>query len=224
MDQEAMIENLRWWSQMYLWLAIGLPILAGIAAGVLNLKRQYIEGELRELRAQQTQAQFNTSQAQAHELQQRLTEAQQQSVAEQTFRNVQAQQRARTLTQEQHRTLIGQLQAGPKGEVRVEFPSGDAEAEQFAAQFYEVLMHAGWTMQPFAQVQHLGEIPVGLQVGPSQEKSERLAGRQATLPPHGELLLQALRDVGLKVSLKRIPRQGSAEIVYLVVGAKPQPR
>jgi hypothetical protein len=39
MEQQAMIENLRWWSPVYLWLAIGIPILGAIAGGLLNIKR-----------------------------------------------------------------------------------------------------------------------------------------------------------------------------------------
>jgi hypothetical protein len=36
MDQQATIENLRWSSQVYLWLAIGIPILGAIVGGLLN--------------------------------------------------------------------------------------------------------------------------------------------------------------------------------------------
>jgi hypothetical protein len=49
MDQQATVENLRWWSQVYLWLAIGIPILGAIAGGLLNIKRQHLEGKIREL-------------------------------------------------------------------------------------------------------------------------------------------------------------------------------
>lgn len=79
MEQQAMIENLRWWSQVYLWLAIGIPILGAIAGGLLNIKRQHIEGKVRELSTQLT---------------------------EQALREVEAQQRPRTLTVDQQRMLI----------------------------------------------------------------------------------------------------------------------
>jgi hypothetical protein len=57
--------------------------------------------------------------------------------------------------------------------------------------------------------------PVGLQIGASP----------AGMPPHGEFLLQALRDVGLEVSYSPHPIiRGSDELVILVVGAQPRPR
>jgi chromosome segregation ATPase len=65
-----------------------------------------------------------------------VTDARQkQAAAEQDLREVQAQQRARTLSQEQHQSLIKQLQKGPKGPIYIYFPDGDAEAQRFATSF-----------------------------------------------------------------------------------------
>jgi hypothetical protein len=218
MDQQAMIENLRWWGQIYFWLAIGVPIAGAIVGGVLNMKRQHIEGQIRELREQLTQAELKTLHTQSQDLQQHVAEArQQQAAAEQELRRVQEQQRARTLTLEQRHTLIQRLREGPKGSVHIRSNAGDAEADHFAAYFYDALVRAGWPKPKYSQSTLIGSpLPVGLKVHPSQES--------AALPPHGELLLQALRDVGLEVSLDRITHQEPAEIVHLVVGAKPQPR
>jgi hypothetical protein len=194
MDQQATIENLRWSSQVYLWLAIGIPILGAIVGGLLNIKRQHIEGKVRELSAQLT---------------------------EQALREVEAHQRPRTLTAEQRHTLIQRLREGPKGTVHVHIPQNDSEGQQFADELARVLRTTGWTIGPLHQYGSFlgGEIPVGLQLSASRPSRTS----PAEMPPSGEVLLEALRDVGIKVSLG-IPHVAPSEVVHLVVGAKPQPR
>jgi hypothetical protein len=166
---------------------------------------------------------LQTTQGEIAETRQGLTQAQQkQAAAEQALREVRAQQRARTLTQGQYRALVEQLQAGPKGRVRIQFPVGDAEAQRYANQFYETLHTAGWTVESLGQVQRIfGELPVGLELAASRPSRTS----PAEMPPCGEFLLRVLRDVGLEVSLG-IPHLDSVptEVVYLVVGAKSQPR
>jgi hypothetical protein len=120
MDQQATIENLRWWSQVYLWLAIGIPILGAIASDLLNIKRQHIEAKVRELSAELT---------------------------EQALRAVEAHQRPRTLTAVQRRLLIQQLGEGSKGRFEILVAISDPEADHFARQFDQVLKDAGWTRE-----------------------------------------------------------------------------
>jgi hypothetical protein len=161
MEQQAMIENLRWWSQVYLWLAIGIPILGAIAGGLLNIKRQHIEGKVRELSTQLT---------------------------EQALREVEAQQRPRTLTVDQQRMLIQQLRAGPKGRFEILLASYDSEADHFGRQFDLVLKDAGWTRKKsgfgstYLDEDYQTQFLVGLMID---------VGR-AELAPHGEFLRQTL--------------------------------
>ncbi len=131
---------------------------------------------------------------------------------ERELRDVPAPQRARTLTLEQVQALIPRLRVGPKGKVQIEVLGDDPEADQFGEQFYEALVTAGWPLEGFAQVLFTPP-PVGLQLGASP----------AGMPPHGEFLLQALRDVGLDVSYTD-PIRGPDQLVHLVVGAQPRPR
>jgi hypothetical protein len=136
-------------------------------------------------------------------------------------KEAQAQQQTRTLTQEQRRTLIQRLREGPKGRVRISYTTGDAEADRFATQLYEILVRADWPREPLVQATYIGELPVGLQLAVSRPQR---GGPDAEMPPHGELLLQALRELGLEVSLGIPMGNVPAEVVHLSVGAKAQPR
>jgi hypothetical protein len=71
------------------------------------------------------------------------------------------------------------------------------------------------------QVTMIGPLAVGLELAATRPSRTS----PAEMPPYGGFLLQALRDVGLEVSLgvPKIPLTPS-EAVYLIVGAKPQPR
>ena len=136
-----------------------------------------------------------------------------QAAAERELREVQAQQRARTLTAEQRRTLIEQLQAGPKGKVEVGFIAGDAEGGRFAEQLWQVLKMTGWPVPPkIPQYAGLPRTPIGIS----------LTMNQSGNAPHGEFLQRTLRSVGIDISMTNDPVSG--DLVYLTVGPKPQPR
>jgi hypothetical protein len=66
-------------------------------------------------------------------------------LTEQALREVEAQQRPRTLTVDQQRMLIQQLREGPKGQFEIMVAISDSEADRFARQFDLVLKDAGWT-------------------------------------------------------------------------------
>jgi hypothetical protein len=192
MEQQAMIENLRWWSPVYLWLAIGIPILGAIAGGLLNIKRQHIEGKVRELSTQLT---------------------------EQALREVEAQQRPRTLTVDQQRMLIQQLRAGPKGRFEILLASYDSEADHFGRQLDLVLKDAGWTRKKsgfgstYLDEDYQTQFLVGLMID---------VGR-AELAPHGEFLRQTLHTASIDVSI-RVNQDVPDTVVRLVVGHKPWPQ
>jgi hypothetical protein len=176
---------------------------AAVLAAVGTVGNVLAGRQLARLKSQRDAAQ---QAARERELRQQIAER------ERELREVQAQQRARTLTLEQLQALIPRLRVGPKGKVQIEVPNGDLEADQFGEQFYEVLMSTGWPLEGSAQVLFTAP-PVGLQLGASP----------AGMPPHGEFLLQALRDVGLDVSYTG-PIRGPNQLVHLVVGAQPRPR
>jgi hypothetical protein len=137
-------------------------------------------------------------------------------------REVQAQQPARTLSEEQLQLLNEQLRKGPKGPIYVHFPGGDAEAQRFAKQFSMALSATGWTVRLYHDSTLVGgDHPVGLQFAVSRPQR---GGPDAEIPPHGKFLLQALRDLGLEISWGLPWGRVPADVVHLTIGAKPQPR
>jgi hypothetical protein len=198
MDQQAMIEHLHRWSQIYFWLVIMVPVLAAIAVFILTVKRQHIEGQLRELREQLTQTELDALRTRSQDLQQRLVEAQQQ-------------QRARTLTQAQVNTLVTRLQNGPIGRIRLYAQTGDAEAHQFARLLDRVIAAGRWPTEGVFELDSVGEPQVGLTI------------ERSRVDPPGELLLRTLREFELEVSAKINPDVADG-VVWLIVGQKPSPQ
>jgi hypothetical protein len=184
-------------------LAAGGSVVAAVATGV----QYWSGGRLNHLKAQRDAVQYA-------EIRDALAKSQEKQIAaELALRDIQTQQRARTLTAEQRRTLIEQLEAAPNGKVQVGFIAGDAEGERFAEQLWQVLKMAGWPVSPqMPQYAGLPRTPIGIS----------LAMNRSGKAPHGEFLQHTLRNVGIDISITNEPVSG--DLVYLTVGPKPQPR
>jgi hypothetical protein len=212
----------RHWIQSRLHLATdraldilrSLLIFLGIVVSLVSYLQSGHENETLQRSLQTTQDSQRKAEEEITKVRRELTESQQkQAAAEQALRDVQAQQRARTLTAEQRRTLIEQLEAAPKGKVQVGFIAGDAEGERFAEQLWQVLKMAGWPVSPqMPQYAGLPRTPIGIS----------LAMNRSGKAPHGEFLQHTLRNVGIDISITNEPVSG--DLVHLTVGAKPQPR
>ena len=180
---------------------------AAVLAAVGTVGNVLAERQLDRLKSQKEAAQQAKQVAREQELRQQIAER------EQELREVQAQQRPRTITEEQRHTLIGQLQLGPKGKVEIQFPAGNAEAERFAEQLWQVLKSAGWPVNPEIYPTIYGNIPTGL----------HLVAKGPEMAPYGILLQNTLRGVGIDSTVS-IDQHLFKEVVHFVVGAKSWPR
>jgi hypothetical protein len=155
MDQQATIEHLRWWNQVYFWLAIGLPILGAIAGGLLHWKRQHIEGELRELSAQLTRAELHTLYMQNQGIQEEL------SKTKGELADARQNMQRWALTTDQRERVLARLKSGPKGEMVIVSLMDNVESFWFAGELKELLEAGGWTVHKIDPHRYMGW-PIGL--------------------------------------------------------------
>lgn len=123
--EEAMIESLRRWSHILLWISIVLPALGALAAGA----RYYVERSEKQLASRLTADAVSAARKEARSTRLELAELKQKNAP-------------RELSTEQRATIIGILQR-TKGNVQVLYPA-DTEAEAFAKRIGAVIREAGW--------------------------------------------------------------------------------
>lgn len=118
----------------------------------------------------------------------------------------------RTLTPEQHRTLVELLTLAPKGRVIVKPNFVDMEATGFANQISQVFTEAGFT--------GVGDAP--LEILSINRAGVILAVRDANAPPpHTLPILSAFKEAGISVESGPADWVPDVDTVVIMIGRKP---
>jgi hypothetical protein len=124
------------------------------------------------------------------------------------LRALQDRQADRRLTVSQRNSLAVELSKGEKGEIQINFVSGNSEAARYATDIGLALQDAGWTITRMNSAMFIGDPPVGVYIASKDQQMPRVSA-----------LFSALQHIGLRVELKIKPKADPP--VQLIVGNKP---
>ena len=114
----------------------------------------------------------------------------------------------RHLTVEQLTSLLKDLSSGERGEIQIDFVSGNLEAENFALDIAKVLHATGWTVGKMGATTFLGKTPVGVSMIVRDPETPRVSS-----------LVSAFEHIGISVPVK--PSSKASDPVLLIIGHKP---
>jgi hypothetical protein len=141
----------------------------------------------------------------------------------------------RMITQAQHVKFVGSLQKAPKEPVWILYSNPTGEMKGFASQLRKMLDEAGYTAEHsdrdktldkrvftgFGSDEGIFNNP-GLQVtGPEMDASVGIMFNLSGLPAHGEALVAAFREIGIKTSLvKGGDNVMTGQVAIIVLGKR----
>ena len=114
----------------------------------------------------------------------------------------------RRLTLPKQTRLIEELSKGEKGEIAIQFVSGNAEAENFAIDIEKVLHVVGWTVSHRGSATFLGKMPVGIEVTMQDPNLPRIRA-----------LISAFEHIGILVIMKI--KANASGLAVLTIGNRP---
>ena len=199
--EAALIETLRRWSQILLWLSVVLPVLGALAGGI----RFYVERQEKQLSATMTAAAINRAADEAVRARSDLANLEQKTLP-------------RTILPEQKRSLSADLQPDLEtdgatiGKVVVTAATGNQEAQNYAMQFVKTFRAVGFESDLSLPIPGLRPDIIGIHLGV----------RDPTNIPASVLVLSGvLQKAGIQFTISPIEPDffPGADFVF-VVGAK----